>query len=285
MGLFKDVFCDECGQKAGLLFRTKLKDGKYLCSRCTELVPGHAYHSLANEYTFDMYHSFKDYVQYSNNYLRPQFFETHSYYTIHIDAVHKLFYIGHTVGAHTVFYHFRNIQDFNLVFSAKDYKEGMIADKIVGKVLMELVMDTPYFRCEEVLDSSAKTKAEKSLFGSTIRYGNPKGMDVFYETFLSVWKEAIIESLEDEVDCEYAQEQEYSQSQHNSTNSSNSSELQKAMALFMIDDLSNTTLNELKTQRNRLIKTFHPDVSGSNSTQYAQRINTAYEILKQALEQ
>lgn len=285
MGLFKEVLCDECGKKAGMVFRVKLKDGKYLCSSCAGKIPSCAYHTLTSEYTMDMYHGFLDYKKYSDTYLRPQFVETHSYYTIHVDAIHKLFYIGYAVGENTVILQFRNIHDFDLVFSANEYKEGVIADKVVGKVLMELVMDTPYFRCEEVLDKSAKSKAEKGLFGSKIRYGKPKGMDVFMDVFLSLWKEALLEKMADDDAQEYAQPHESHQTQNNTAYTADASNLQKALALFMIDDISGITLNDLKTQRNRLIKTFHPDVSDAASTQYAQRINTAYEILKQALEQ
>ena len=57
-------------------------------------------------------------------------------------------------------------------------------------------------------------------------------------------------------------------------------ELQQAMSLFMIDDLSVITLSELKAQRNRLIKTFHPDKATDADAKYAQKINAAYETLK-----
>lgn len=40
------------------------------------------------------------------------------------------------------------------------------------------------------------------------------------------------------------------------------------------------TLEELKKQRNRLMKTFHPDEDDAEITKYAQKINHAFEILK-----
>lgn len=57
------------------------------------------------------------------------------------------------------------------------------------------------------------------------------------------------------------------------------------MALFMLDDLENITLEKVKMQRNRLIKTFHPDKGSADDTNYAQKINNAYEVLKSYLEQ
>ena len=40
------------------------------------------------------------------------------------------------------------------------------------------------------------------------------------------------------------------------------------------------TLDELKKQRNRLLKSFHPDEGSEETKKYAQKINSAYELLK-----
>lgn len=278
MGLFKDVYCDECGKKAGMLMRVKLQDGKCLCASCSEAVPTHAYTSLLKSYTLDMYHDFKDYIRYSNEYLRPLFKETHKYFILHVDVENKIFYIGRNIDERTVFYHFRNVADFDLIFDAKEFKEGIIGDKVTGKILMELEMNNPPFRYEEILDRSATAKAEKTLFGSKVRYGSPKGMEEFLQVFLALWKESILEQYED--DSVYEEDYTTEYETHTPTAAS---ELQQAMALFMIDDLNTLTLKELKLQRNKLIKTFHPDTSDANNTKYAQKINTAYEVLKRAL--
>lgn len=55
-------------------------------------------------------------------------------------------------------------------------------------------------------------------------------------------------------------------------------EYERAKCLFMLDD--KYTLDELKTQRNRLLKAFHPDNTHGNSDRYIDRINRSYEILK-----
>lgn len=272
MGLFKEVYCAECGKKAGLLFRVKLQDGNYLCGDCAAKIPSCAQSSLAKVYTLEMYHRFLDYIKYSEEYLRPQFTETHHYYTIHVDAEHKLFYIGSSLNTKTVFFHFRNVQDFDLVFDAKEYKEGVIGDKVYGRVLVELEMDVPFFHYEEILDKNASAKAHKALFGSKVRYGSPKGQDEFHETFLLLWKEAILEEYE-------ADEGDESIFTGDETDTS----LREAMTLFMFDDLDKVTMEKLKQQRNRLMKVFHSDVSGDETTRYAQRINEAFEVLKQYL--
>ena len=141
MGLFKDVYCDKCGKKAGLLSRVKLQDDRCLCGECGDKIPGYAYSSLLKSYTLEMYNSFLDYIKYSDQHLRSKYVETHSYYNIHVDAEHQLFYIGKKMEANTVIFHFRNVLDFDLVFDGKEFKEGMLSDKVTGRILVELEME------------------------------------------------------------------------------------------------------------------------------------------------
>ena len=51
----------------------------------------------------------------------------------------------------------------------------------------------------------------------------------------------------------------------------------------MYDSLEGIGEEELKAQRNRLIKAFHTDNDQSLSDQYAVKINTAYDILKKEI--
>jgi len=55
-------------------------------------------------------------------------------------------------------------------------------------------------------------------------------------------------------------------------------ELIKAMNLFMFDNLEGLTESDIRKQRNKLLKAFHPD-KGEESALYAQRINRAYDLL------
>ena len=52
----------------------------------------------------------------------------------------------------------------------------------------------------------------------------------------------------------------------------------------MIDSLNDITLDELKSLRNKLIRTFHPDAGGETDSKYAQKINAAFETIKQAIQ-
>lgn len=274
MSLFKDVYCADCSEKTNLLFRTKLKDKKYLCSKCMKKVPSYMKNTLKSEYIYEDFEEFKDYLDYANKYLRPVFKETHEFHGIHIDVANQIFYIGYGIDENTVFLNFSNLADFDLIFKAEEYKEGIIDSKVKGNIVMGITMENPYFKHEEILVYGAKAKAKKALFGSTVRYENPKGMDFFIEAFACAWQEAI--SKENQEFYEYDETT-------SSNISSTPSELQQAMALFMIDNLDEVTLSSLKLHRNRLMQTFHPDTGSADDTKYAQKINTAYEILKKAL--
>ena len=271
MRLFKEIHCAKCGRKTNLLFRTKLADENYLCSECTSMIPEYMLDSLQKRYTLEYYNGLIEYIYYSNKALRPIFQETHSYYNIHIDVEHGLFYMGKSVNDNTVFLRMRYVDDYTFKFTAEEIKEGTFGDKVTGKILFRIQMGHPIFYHEAVLDCNVKVKAKQAFFGTEYRYENPKGMDEFMMLFESARLDdlrAYQKSLEDEW---YDSEEE-------------TTELKQAMSLFMIDNLSDTTLESLRAQRNRLIKTFHPDATSDSDTKYAQKINAAYEILKQNIE-
>jgi len=263
-------FCPICGKELSLLNRMKLGDGTFICGNCARLIPGHMKASVKAEYTLRGLNAFLDYCQYSNNHLRPIFHETHRYYNIGVDINNLIFYIGYTVDSKTVFYNFRNVSVFDLVFKAEEFKEGVFSSSVKGEILMEIEVDQPRFRHEEVLDPFAKTNAKKVMFGTKVSYADPPAMVEFLQVFLD--------------GCIMSREQEtYNDpcAQNQWDSFTNSNELQQAMILFMIDRIEDITIERIRQQRNRLIKTFHPDIGSTQDTDYAQKINRAYEILQQ----
>lgn len=77
----------------------------------------------------------------------------------------------------------------------------------------------------------------------------------------------------------------YSDSTGSKDNSGLTEKQKKAMATFMFDSMDGVTIEKLQKQRRILIKAFHPDLNGENSEniQYAQKINEAFDILKEML--
>lgn len=291
MKLFKDVMCVHCGNKTNILTRAKLKDSQYVCSKCTSKIPVMISKGLS-DYDYEDFKELKAYLEHSNNELSKIFRENHSYYTIHIDTEHELFYLDNCYPR--VYFKFEDLADFHLEFRPDEVKEGFLSSKVTGKIHLKLKMSSPYCFVEEVLDYSAKAKAEivNGIFKSKVSYSNPKGMDDFLDYFLSTWNDA-----SDRKYRRLAQELESYDSYYNwnyeDTTGGEWSEaqdpqaerLQSAKALFMIDDLNCVTLDDLKKQRNRLIKTFHTDGGSDADTAYAQKINLAYDVLREQIGQ
>ena len=276
MGLFDAKFCVECGAKTNVLTRYHLADDKYLCSKCGKIIPDCMHSTFIKKYSYEDYRSFKDYVEYSNKCLRPQFMETAKYYTIHIDQSHRIFYIGNHVDENTVFFHFYSVSQFDLLFVAGELKEGLLGDKVEGEILFQIEIEDPYFYYQDKLDKYAKARAKKKMFGTKYTYENPDGMDEFVAIFRHTW-----DLSREEYEEEY---QSYYGGDSIQTETNNTTELQQAMALFMLDSLENVTLADVRAHRNRMIKAFHPDKGSAEDTKYAQRINNAYEILRTHLE-
>ena len=276
MGLFDAKFCVECGDKTNMFSRYHLADDKYLCSKCGKIIPDCMHSTFVKKYTYDDYCNFKDYAEYSNKCLRPQFMETAKYYTIHIDQSHRIFYLGNSIEENTVFFHFYSVSQFDLLFIAGELKEGLLGDKVEGEILFQIENEEPYFYYQEKLDKYAKARAKKKMFGTKYTYENPNGMDEFVAIFRHTW-DLSLEEYE-------AEHQSHHGGDSVETEITNAAELQQAMALFMLDSLENVTLADVRAHRNRMIKTFHPDKGSAEDTKYAQRINNAYEILKAHLE-
>lgn len=282
MGLFKEIMCTHCGKKTNMLTRAKLRDGSYLCSKCAAAAPTSS--SLC-EGDYQDYLKVLEYMEESKNKLAKEFHETHRFQSIHIDTQHKLFYLDDVYP--TVYLKFENLEEFNMNFAADEVKTGMLSTKVTGKIFYKVKVSFPTIFIDQVLarDVKATAKVKSGIFSDKVVYDNPKGMDDFLHYFAQAWQTAIDEKSarlirEVEEKC-YNTQCDYDSYQ--TTDQAHVDELQQAMALFMIDDLSAVTLDDIKAQRNRLIKVYHPDVGDSTDTSFAQKINNAYEILKSHL--
>lgn len=273
MGIFKDIPCAACQESTKKLSCIKLKDKNYLCSSCMKRIPSFIRKSVKKDYYIADFHTLINSINYSDEKLRPLFRETGRYYSMHIDSDNHLFYIGNSINDKTVFFEFHNVLNFDLAFKAVKVKEGFVGIKVYGKILMEVDVQIPYFRFETVLDNFVSVKAQKIMQGTKVKYEDPQDMNAFYEYFLYLRDESIALNS-------YYSEETAQQLYEDTVSNVMTSELQQAMALFMFDDLKDVTIGKLRMQRNRLMQTFHPDHGDVEDTQYAQKINSAYEIIK-----
>ena len=267
MGLFKEIYCAECGLKTNVFTRTKLADGNYICSKCTKEIPSYILECVDGIYTLEDFRNLKRHIQKSKEEYEPIFQETHSYKDIHLDAFHGLFYFKEHWTDSIVYFPLSHIVEFDLSFSPNELKEGIIGDKVVGCVLLQLTVVNPLFHVEKIIDDHAKATARTSHFGRKVDYESPKKMRDFLFAF-----QAAYDSFNEEydgTDIDDAIEE--------------SESVKNALALFMFDRLDDVSLENLRDQRNKLIKAFHPDSSPDVDTKFAQKINEAYEVLNRAL--
>ena len=89
MGFFKEKICAHCGKKAGML-KSTLKDGQYICSKCTKPVPFEL-NGFLKEYDYEGFKDLLEYLEKYNKEYKAKYCETHRYHSIHLDAQHGLF--------------------------------------------------------------------------------------------------------------------------------------------------------------------------------------------------
>ncbi len=289
MGLFKEKRCAECGKKINFFTATDLVDGKQLCIDCASCIPEYMQDTVRKSYTLDDYHGLKNYWEITNKELRAVFKATQSFHGLKIDTENKIFCISRLLEENNLYLNFIDIEEFDLVFVPEELKEGIFNDKVVGKVLMQIKHNYPYFYYETVLAKNIKSSAKQKFFGAKVEYQMPKEMEEFLTFFNLSRNKAIDDEIERLKKEGYSESYNYDSSDgyynRNGNNSDNLSEFEKAMALFMFDNTDEITLSILKAQRNRLMKIYHPDSGTPEDTKFTQKINTAYEILKKYVEE
>lgn len=281
----REECCAICGQKAGVLTRHRLCDDTVLCFDCAYEIPSYVKPFLPDHYNLDDVKRLKKYLKHCKERLSREFIETASFGALRIDEEHGWVHIDEGDMATELFVEFKDIQWFNMDFTAKHVKEGLFDNKVFGHVDLELSVSNPYFEFDGPITGRVKAQSETITFSRSnyrhTTYSNPKELDIFVARF-----EAAMERFGNHSEHEQYQQQEEREYQESTYSQTNMGELQKARALFMFDDNESYTLDELKKRRNRLIRMYHPDISSDSDadTRFAQKINDAYEILKKSLE-
>ncbi len=239
-----------------------------LCKECAAKI-----HPQIMKYAKDNW-SYEDYTTYlawdeATREERAAFKPTNTYgynSALMVDMEHGLFTLGKSrifkENENGLVLRFADVNDFDIDFKPEQVKEGLISDKATGTEYAMVEMACPRVVIEETLNASAKYRLkQKGFFSSHYSY-EIKGafLDIIQEFTFCLWIE------------------EAKQSGNVTEENQNFDEVQKALALFMFDSMADVTEDNLKKQRNSLIKAFHPD-GGEDNASYAQKINTAYDLL------
>ncbi len=268
--LRKPAQCDCCGKELKgtqqKLFGTEAPF--ILCSECANKIPGVLYLYAKPNWTLEDY---KNFLLWNEGTLqeREHFTPDHKYGNdgkIEIDTQHGLF----RVGQGTIM-RFAEVSSYEFGFKPESIKDGMLGSKVVGEEYFSFDVVVPRYFEEVILKRNVSYKAkQKGFISQKYEYS-------FSKEFLD-----IIQAFE--ITLYLVRKVQNEQQENSQTGTQGIDEIQKALALFMFDSLDEVTEENLKKQRNALIKAFHPDNNETNET-YSQKINSSYELLLNFIKQ
>ncbi len=246
----KDVYCANCGTRTGAITRVWLLDDKCLCVNCQNALPTY-FQRHYGSLSFETYSVLFSYMSGESKELGKQFKKKHTFLDLQLDAVNGILRYK-TSNAKPLYVKLENISDFYLEYHPQLGQNG------TSSITMTLECIKPYILIHEDL----------LLTGS--EYDCNQFMNYYY---------SIREMREGQRYVHGDQGNYKSEYKSSANNNTEDAQLQKALAMFMFDSINDVTAEKLKTQRNRLIKSFHPDANSDEDTRYAQKINEAYELL------
>ena len=246
----KDVYCANCGTRTGAITREWLLDDKCLCVNCQNALPKY-YKNNYGTLTFEVYNKMFTYMSGESKELGKQFKKKHAFLDLQLDAANGIlrYKPSHAV---PLYVKLENIADFSLVCHPRSIEDDF------GVITLTLECINPNIFMHEDLEL---TGLENDCY---------KFMEYYYSIRNMREGQGYIRGDEDGTKSEYKTPV---------NNVADDAQLQKALAMFMFDSINDVTAENLKAQRNRLIKSFHPDANSDEDTRYAQKINEAYELL------
>ena len=254
--------CKSCGKTLKGKEQQVFSSGDFcLCKECADKI-----HPQIIKYAKESW-NYTDYTDYlaweeATKEERSHFNPDVTYgYQLSIDTERGLFSIG-TGKAGGMVLRFADLTDYELNFKPEEVKEGLLGDKVKGNEYITVELATPRVYLEEIINYGVKLRLRKKGILSTK-----------YEYELS---DGFMEAIRAFNICIYIEVQRREGTYNQE--SQNIGEIEKALALFMFDSMDEVTEENLKQQRNALIKAFHPDNNESNEA-YSQKINAAYELL------
>jgi transcription elongation factor Elf1 len=265
-GVFrKEAQCRQCNATIKgteqFVFRGR-GDEFVLCANCYQKI-----HPRVSNYAKEhwSYADYQDYLEWEETTReeRALFHPTDEYgyaTRLRVDTDRCLFTIGS--GTNDLVFRFADLKDFDINFKPEEVKEGVFSTKVKGDEYAAVELALPNVYIEEILNYGAKYKLREKGFISKK-----------YEYELSENFTNIITAFQI---CVYITVNNMNAQFENQSQSID--ELQKALALFMFDSMDDVTEENLKKQRNALIKAFHPDNNADNEA-YSQKINAAYDLL------
>ena len=255
--------CSCCNRMGMKISMHKLKDGM-ICNECIEKLP-YIIEEKIGDYGLD---DVKTMIElFENKYFKNgiNFYTTSSYGNLRIDSLHYLIAIGENSDFQNGYSKDKRVlvvplKDIvNLSFDVDVHKAT--ADEIRGDV--KFSFETKAFRlCNTLIKENEYIRPHAVENGSAVFTLPSEAQLIRSEIVEMINQDRIKEIGTDEED----------------------QELLKAMGLYMVEQGA-YTVEDLKKQRNRLMKVFHPDVDSTNGAEERTKIVIdAYKLLEERIE-
>lgn len=253
--------CIICKKNISSFLGFKSADGK-ICPGCFKRLSPIWQNSIEFLNTLDI-ERFIAYKEESDE-MSKVFTCTHSLGNCYLDAVNELFVIGdkrlfkddRLKENPLDIYSCGNITDFSMDFIPQKNRK-------YGDSFIKLSLSHPYFSLTEKIKENMMFETE--IKDNYIYYYKPKAFMSFYQTFINTIEKASKRSWKYSTDISLAKEEK------------DLPKRKEAMALFMLEE--GFSKEDLKRQKNILLKAFHPDSKNTESGAYVQKILDAYKVL------
>ena len=274
MAIHKCVICKE---KVPLLNSIKLMDGNYLCPKCAKKASPCVRNTLSEmvpKYVIDYF----DYLPLAEK-KANQFHKTCSYGICQIDEDNQLIAICKNSNINRKGKLRRNPLDIYDLKYLKDIKLDMRPCSVqkgplTGNLRLYLSLSKPQAQIDVIIASKVKMNTRKD--GNYLSYTEPNDL-IFFRSLLA----STIESAQNTLNTGWCENSDSTDISCERILSNNDSKYRDALNVFMLDD--DYTEQDLKRQRNILLKDFHPDAGNTDNEKFTERIVESYEILHKRL--
>lgn len=256
--------CSFCNRKIPKLFSHK-NESFSICNDCLSKLPFY-FSKRISEYTYEEISTILNWESEKKNSLKQIFFTTSSYGNLHIDSIHHLFAIGETndfekgkpVSNDVIIVEIERLQ--NISFDVKVDRSSI--DEVKGSITMSCIINNPDITIQNILIKKNESITPTMVENNSVIFSLPPEVQL-------IWNEIL--EIREQLD------------KHSFLLSGNQREIDMAMGLYMVKD--GFTLEQLKKQRNILMKAFHPDVDTSaGADERSQIVINAFNLLKQYAE-
>ncbi len=181
MALFSKQSCEHCGNTAGMMTRTKLADGKYICYDCGLKCPGFVTNNFLGKWT---YQDFLEYLQFREiNKKRLESFNINDVYfnKIFVDKEKGWLVFSHSgnefydkatmLQQNPDIFDMRGLVYYKFFYDIKDVKEGVMKEKVTFDTRLILAFKNrwyPYSFNDTVLKNHKVKGSSTGVIGSMV---------------------------------------------------------------------------------------------------------------------